>query len=273
MRKNYLLILLLLLLIPISVFADGEKNTTQVYDGEPVLAIGAETSATVPTIGASDDIVIDDQADLLTDDQEAKLRDEMSKLTEFGKVVFLTTDNNSGSATGYAQNFYSVKFSNNTDGVIFIIDMSNREIYFLSCGSLRNKLTNAKGRSITDNIYKYASRKEYYECASKAFSQAYTILTNGRIAEPMRFLSAFFVALTTSTFIGFAIAYLGFRLKRASLAEEMKNNKLSFAIRNFSAVKTGTHMVYSPVSESSGGSSGGGGGGGGGGFSGGGHSF
>ena len=61
-------------------------------------------------------------------------------------------------------------------------------------------------------------------------------------------------------------------MKKASINDISKNCDISFNINNVHAEKTGSHRVYSPVSDSSsGGSSGGGGGGSSGG--GGGHSF
>ena len=266
MRKNYLLILLLLLFIPVAVYAD-----------EPILGDPATPKDNTTTIGAIDtnpSIIIDDQADLLTDEEEKKLYETMSLLSEYGKVVFLTVNTNPyGTADSYSRAYYTEKFSDNTDGVIFIIDMSTRYLYINSCGSLRTKLDSGKGRSITDNVFRYARNGQYFKCAQKAFEQAYTVVSGKQIFEPMRYISSVFIGLCSSAFLGFLIAYLGFRLKKATVAENMANNKNSFVIRDFNAIKTGTHMVYSPQSDGGGSSGGGGGGGGGGGFSGGGHSF
>ena len=135
--------------------------------------------------------------------------------------------------------------------------------------------TDNKADIITDNIYKYASRKEYYECAYNAFDQIETILDGGKIAEPMRHISNAVVSIVLAFFVNFFIVLGASKIKKANAAEIIKNCDVEFEASNVSGSKTGTHKVYSPVSESSGGSSGGGGGGGGGGFSGGGggHSF
>ena len=129
---------------------------------------------------------------------------------------------------------------------------------------------------ITDNIYRYASNEEYYDCASVAFSQMSTLLSGGKILEPMRHISNGFVAIVVSFFTTFLIVLGSSGIKKAKYNEIINNSEVSFSATNVTGVKTGTHRVYSPVSESSGGgSSGGGGGGGGGGSSGGGggHSF
>ena len=51
--------------------------------------------------------------------------------------------------------------------------------------------------SITDNTYTYATNKDYYGCASYSFKQINTILSGGKIAEPMRYTSNIFIAITT----------------------------------------------------------------------------
>ena len=148
-------------------------------------------------------------------------------------------------------------------------------IYIVSAGDNYNIVTKRKAEIITDNIYRYASREEYYECADKAFEQIGIILDGGKIAEPMRHASNVVISIVLAFFINFFIVLGASKIKKASASEVLKNCDIAFEAGNVSGTKTGTHSVYSPVSESSGGGSSGGGGGGGGGFSGGGggHSF
>lgn len=36
---------------------------------------------------------------------------------------------------------------------------------------------------VTDNVYRYASKKDYYTCAEKAFSQAFSLLEGKKTGE------------------------------------------------------------------------------------------
>ena len=74
-------------------------------------------------------------------------------------------------------------------GTVFLIDMSQRYIYIFSDGNNYKMITRAKSETITDNVYKYAVKEQYYQCAEKAYNQMYTVLEGGKIAEPMKYIS------------------------------------------------------------------------------------
>ena len=220
-------------------------------------------------------LLIEDDANLLSKEEVEKLKERMAPLRKYGHIVFKSISSNPMSSTqAFANDFYYSKFGNES-GTIFIIDMDKRMIYIVSAGENYKIVTKRKAEIITDNIYKYASREEYYECADKAFEQIGTILSGQKIAEPMRHASNAVIAVVLAFFINFFIVLSASKIKKATSSEILKNCDIAFEAGNVSGTKTGSHSVYSPVSESSGGSSGGGGGGGGGGFSGGGggHSF
>ena len=226
-------------------------------------------------------IIIEDNANLLTEDEEKKLYDEMAPLSEFGHIAFLSIQNNDEANTrAYGIKFYLKNFKGGESGSVFIIDMDKRQVTLLSYGYNYSIITDDKSESITDNVYRYASREEYYECASKVYSQMLALLHGKKIAEPMRITSDIFIAITVAAFINFFIVMSKSKMKVAKDKEILKNCKIDFKIGEIKGVKTGTRRVYSPPveSSSSGGFSGGGssgGGGGGGGFSGGGggHGF
>ena len=139
--------------------------------------------------------------------------------------------------------------------------MDNREIYIFSDGRNYNVITSNKAYSITDNVYRLATNEKYYECASKAFTQIEALLEGKRIAEPMRYISNAFIAITIASFVNFFIIMGKSKVKKSRNNEILKNCKVNFQIGNIWANHTGTHKVYSPQ-DSGGGSSGGGGGGG-----------
>ena len=217
-------------------------------------------------------ILIDDQAGLLTTEEVSSLKEKMKELVVYGNIGFVSVSSNSTSIERFAEQYYHRYFKTES-GTIFVIDMDNRMIYIFSDGENYKYITKSKANSITDNIYRYATREEYYECASKAFHQIGTVLNGGKIAEPMRLVSNGFLAVTISLFISFLYVLSVSKSSRASQHEILKGVKSSFASGEADGHLTGSHSVYSPQSSGGGSSGGGGGGGGGSSGGGGGHSF
>jgi uncharacterized protein len=218
--------------------------------------------------------LIEDDADLLTDSEEQLLLEQMKKLTTFGHAIFKSISENNTSAVSYSESYYYNNFGNN-NGSLFFIDMDNRKIIISSGGANSKIITTGKANIITDNVYKYATWEQYYNCASKAFEQIDTLLNNGKIAEPMRHTSNIVIALISAFFINFFIVLKNSTTKKAKNKEIVDGANVEFDIGEITGTKIGTHKVYNPPSSSSSGGSSGGGGGGGGGFSGssGGHGF
>ena len=208
-------------------------------------------------------LVIEDDALLLTQEEKEKLKTKMEPLTKYGHIVFKSISiNPKGSTANFANDYYYSKFGNES-GTVFLIDMDNRIIYIVSAGENYKYITKRKAEIITDNIYKYASRKEYYECAEKAYEQMGIVLEGGKIAEPMRHASNIVIAIVIAFFVNYFIVAKASKLKKATENEVLKNCDIEFTAGDVSGAKTGSHSVYSPPSSSSGGghSSGGGGGG------------
>lgn len=217
-------------------------------------------------------VIVEDDAELLSDSEASKLMEDMKPITKYGNVMFKSISDNYTSASSYASIYYHEKFGT-ASGTMFLIDMDNRMIYIFSDGENYKYITSDKGDIITDNVYTYASDQEYYECASIAFEQIYTILEGGKIAEPMRYISNVFIALTVAFFTSFIVVLINTSIKKAGNAEILKTCDISFKMADVNAVKTGQTRRYSPQSDSSSGGGGGGGGGGGSSGGGGGHSF
>ncbi len=253
-KVKYLLLILFVFLISSNVYAEDINNK----DNENRYKI-----------------VIEDDADLFTDEEEIKLKDIMVPLTEYGHIAVKTINDNSyGSASSYASNYYHNNFGSES-GSLFLIDMVTRKIYIFSDGANYKIINNDKAYIITDNVYKYASYKQYFECTKEALTEIRTLLEGGKILEPMRYISNAILSITISAFVTFGIANIFTKIKPVSEKYMLKNAVSSFEVKEFDIQKVGTHSEYHPSSSSSGGGSSGGGGGGGGGSSGGGggHSF
>lgn len=205
-------------------------------------------------------IIIEDDANLLTPIEEQQLRSNMEVLTEFGNVMFKTTNNNkSNIPLKYIQNYYYSKLGNKS-GVAFYIDMNKREVCACATGGLDRIITSSKCNTIMDNVYRYATKKQYYECAVQTFSQMNKLLTGEKIAERMKYICNAIISVMISLFISYGFFMIISRNKKATNKELIEECVTSLEHSEIEVVKTGTHREYSPVSDSSssGGSSGGG---------------
>lgn len=215
--------------------------------------------------------VISDDADLLSPEEETALLSVMEPITSYGNIAFASVPEkgNPGTADAYAERFYQNTFGL-TDGGVFLVDMDNRKIYIYCQDFFYEIITTNRSETITDNIYKYASRGEYYECAAEAFREMNTLLEGGKIAQPMKYVSNGLLALILALLINFIIVRSVTKLRAPRQKDVLAASKAFFEGSEGTAVFTHTTRKYDPIQTSSGG--GGGRSGGGGGFSGGGHS-
>lgn len=241
----------------------------------------------VPTRALADDngyhIIIEDQADLFTDSEEADLRKQLEGILPYGSAAIVTNDEYNYDAAALAEEKFREYF-NRDSATLLMIDMYNRRIQIFSDGAIYKTVSKAKANEITDNIYTYATDGNYYMAAKKSFEQIETILSGGRITTPMKYATNAAFAIGIVLLINFIIITAQRKKKDTTtltnaLAYEGGRGRIS-AVQSVNAVMTS--QKKSRHIESSGGSSGGGGGGfsggggGGGGFSsggGGGHSF
>lgn len=84
-------------------------------------------------------------------------------------VVLVTTDDAGGkSAEQYAEDFYIdglFGVGKDYNGVLFLIDMDNREIYILPVGAMNRFLTDKRWNAILDDAYDKIANQEYRACA------------------------------------------------------------------------------------------------------------
>ena len=246
-----------------------------------VLAVGsslAETHSYVnPETGYG--MIIEDDAGLLSEQEIAALRETMIEVTEYCDVGFKTiTKNDAGSAKKYAQDYYYSVFGNAT-GVVFLIDMDTRDMQLaVSEGEARQMIPDSKANSVMDNVYRYASKGQFYKCATETFVEVAALLGGGRIAEPMKYICNGLLALGVGMLICFTAANKTATPKAVSKSEMLKAADISIETKNTAVTLMNTTKRYSPVESSGGGGGfrGGGGsfrGGGGGSFRGGGGGF
>ena len=229
----------------------------------------------LPSGGQAMSIIIYDDADLLTDVEEAKLYEDMKYVAAYSPVAFSTTGN-AGRDDGenYAKRRFNEIFGDN-QGILFSIDMDNHELYIWT-DDYNTTLTKKKADTIADNIYRYATAKKYYKCAAKAMEQIYQVMSDKKVPEWMKHINNLLVSFVAGALIVFIVAKKKTKIKSPVEVYQLDaNTRKNVKIFDINSVKTGQRVVYHNDSSSGGGGgggrSGGGGGGGGGGHGGGGH--
>lgn len=206
-------------------------------------------------------VIIEDDADLLTPAQEKDLSDEMKEITRFGHALFKTIDLNDLSAEEFAQSFYRQTIDTES-GTLFLIDMDNRMLWIHSDGDIYKTITTSYANTITDNVYRDASKEDYYTCASTVFSQINTLLVGNHIPQPMKYTSNLLLALILALLITFLFVSSQARLKKPKQKELLSHIDHYFDICKKDVCYYRTSTKHAPVERgSSGGSSFGGGGG------------
>ncbi|NBJ92746.1 TPM domain-containing protein [Parablautia muri] len=208
-------------------------------------------------------VILEDDAALLSQSEKEQLSLEMQAITDYGNVIFKSIDYNPYSTSYFAEDFYHERIGTNS-GCLFLIDMDNREIYIFSDGAVYKTITSSYADTITDNVYRYASKADYFSCALRAFAQIHTLLSGQKIAQPMKYISNLLLALILAALINYFVVRISSGTAKPSDRELLQSASTRFAFTNPQMKLTHQSKVYSPPSNSSGGGgsrSGGGGGG------------
>lgn len=205
-------------------------------------------------------VIIEDNADLLSYEEEEQLANKMQDITKYGNVAFITNEEWCSSTSSFAENAYRRLFGTDS-GTVFVIDMYNRNIWIFSDGKIYDTITVSYANIITDNTYKFATKEKYYECADEVFDEIYTLLSGHRIAQPMKYISNILIAVIVAFIINYFIIKLSLSNQKVNKKAVMAGMSYYCDIKNIQKYFTHQTKVYDPPSSSSSGSHGGGGGG------------
>ncbi len=130
----------------------------------------ATSKLNIPTVDTSKKVY--DFADLLTTAEEDNL---YNSITEFIAnydldMAIVTTLKNSTSAMRYAEDFYDYNgfgTDSTNDGIIFLIDMDNREMYIATTGMAQLIYDDYRINKILDATYDEITTEDYYGCAGE----------------------------------------------------------------------------------------------------------
>lgn len=136
------------------------------------------------TVLAAEQRVFDD-AKLLSTDEITQLNDKIATLTsELNQdfVVVTTNDAQGSTAQEYADNYYDEHgfgIGENKNGVLFLIDMDNREVYISTCGEMIDYLTDARIKILLNHAVAHLKKKEYYAAADDFLSKTQSYIISG----------------------------------------------------------------------------------------------
>ncbi|MDO5448576.1 MAG: TPM domain-containing protein [Clostridia bacterium] len=119
-----------------------------------------------------------DFAGILSDSEEKQLSKlAKTKMDESGLyVAYLTYSDAYGRSTmDFTDDFYDYYISkfvengsgNDVDGLLFAVDMDNREVYINTAGTIAGKISSSKAYDLLDKTYQYASDGDYFKCFEK----------------------------------------------------------------------------------------------------------
>ena len=204
-------------------------------------------------------VYIEDNEDLLTQEEEASLLEYMEPITEYGGAAFVTGRGN-GEET--ARFLYRSYFGTES-GIIFYIDMDCRRLCIFSDGLIYKSITKSRADEITNSVSSIASRGDYYNCATTAFTRILSVLDGEYIFRPMRYLHNLFISIMLSSIIMYVYVYIS--RNNIALRMQAKESRNDHIYRRSVIKFTGMSQKYlrshtSSDSSGSGGSSGGGGG-------------
>lgn len=112
-----------------------------------------------------------DQADLFSEEEEEELEQNIQELREAMEMdaVLVTTEDAEGKTSEqYADDFYDeYGFGEGEDfsGVLYLIDMDNRELHISSCGEMIRVLTDERIDDMLDSGLSYMEDQDYAGCA------------------------------------------------------------------------------------------------------------
>ncbi|MBD5489390.1 MAG: TPM domain-containing protein [Lachnospiraceae bacterium] len=228
-------------------------DESQADPGDSAVYVNAETSYRA---------IIEDDAQLLNDEEEQELATLMQEITSYGNVAFKTIDYNDRGTESYARKYYRERFGT-ASGTLFLIDMDNRNIWIHSDGAVYKVITESYADTITDNVYRYASDGDYYDCAAHTYDQILTLLKGQKIAQPMKYISNGLLAVILALLLNYGLVSFFARIKKPGRREILRSGRNHFNYTQPKAFFVRESRTYNPVSSDSSGSSGSSSGGGG----------
>lgn len=175
------ILLCTILVASVDVGATESESLRLTVTEEATENVGSEDVEVVTTENIEEELhgalecYVYDYAGLMSLDEVADLEMQIADMKEKTEwdIFAVTTDYAEGkSAMAYADDFYDERTAEDSDGILVLIDMDNREIYISTCGKAIRYLTDARIERILDDGFYYVSNGDYASCLSAMLSTA-----------------------------------------------------------------------------------------------------
>ncbi len=138
-----------------------------------------------------DDVRVYDQGEFLSDSEEVQLEELIDKVSEeiqMDLVVVTTVDTEGKEAWQYAEWFYydagyTFGYEQTDKGVLYLIDMDNREIYVYCSEGAAAEISNKDIDQILDVIFDQAADGRYYISADSFVRKVRSLVEEGDTTE------------------------------------------------------------------------------------------
>ncbi|MCR5795250.1 MAG: TPM domain-containing protein [Solobacterium sp.] len=183
-------------------------------------------------------VVIDDQAGLLSEDEEKELMEHMIPLTAYGEVAFAAIDKNYPkrsaryidypdelyyySSLEIARNYYTFCFGEKS-GILFMIDLASDQTYrvneftkdliIIKQGAIHKKISDYYADKTIDKVAQLYSRKEYLKCAASVFDRIGRELAGEKNDDSAKILSSILLAVSFSVLLNYLLVLFTRRWK------------------------------------------------------------
>lgn len=235
----------------------AEDEETETNAGEEVYINESENAADSEPVYINQNtgykVFVEDNAQLLDAEEERELAQVMEDITAYGNAIFKTTDSGVWNTATYAGEYYREKIGTDS-GILLLIDMDNRMLWIHCDGDVYRVVTESYADTITDNVYRYATGGDYYECAAQVYGQAFALLEGNRIAQPMKYISNALLAMILALLLNYGLVCFAARIGKSRRRELLGNAGNYFRYTEPQAFFVRESRTYHP--RSSGGSGG-----------------
>lgn len=129
---------------------------------------------------------INDYANLYTKDEIKKLSTSIEEIIDKYNIdiAIVTTDDVEGKTSReYADDFYDNNgygFDELNSGLLFLINMEDREVYISTCGYAIDYFTDARINNILDAVYEGLGNEEYYNSTNEFLEEVDYYMAEGK---------------------------------------------------------------------------------------------
>lgn len=196
-----------------------------------------------------------DNADLFSDEEEAKLNELCQKYSEKSSMNFaiMTSSEENSGVMEYADDAYDALYYDGsyTSGCLFLIDMYNRQPWLTTSGDMINALSDSYIDSLVngDTVHEYLADGNYADAAEYVMDDIYGTLYNSlTIGE---FIVAAVIGAIVALIFKFSVSR-GYELEGSQYSYDSKSNSnVNIRAKNDTFIRTSVTAVPRSDSDSS----------------------